>query len=58
MYCGLQVTIYKFITEDSIEEKMVEIQDKKKDLISGAFHMEAEDRRRQRINDIRNIFNI
>ena len=54
----MQVTIYKYITEDSIEEKMVEIQDKKKDLISGAFHMEAEDRRRQRINDIRNIFNI
>jgi len=53
-----EVTIYKYITKDSIEEKMLEIQKKKKDLISGAFHMPAEARRRQRIDDIRNIFGI
>jgi len=53
-----EVTIYKYITKDSIEEKMLEIQEKKKDLISGAFHMPAEARRRQRIDDIRNIFGI
>jgi len=52
------VTIYKFITTDSIEETMVEIQTKKKDLISGAFHMDTEERRRQRVVDIRNIFSI
>ena len=52
------VTIYKFITKDSIEETMVEIQTKKKDLISGAFHMDTEERRRQRVGDIRNIFSI
>jgi len=52
------VTIYKFITTDTIEEKMLEIQSKKKDLISGAFTMPADDRRQQRVNDIRNIFGI
>merc|ERR1719449_344573 len=40
-----EVKIYKYITKDSIEEQMVEIQEKKKDLISGAFHMPAEERR-------------
>jgi SNF2 family DNA or RNA helicase len=52
------VTIYKYISKDTIEEKMMEIQNKKKDLIAGAFHMDGEDRRRERIADIRNIFNI
>ena len=37
---------------------MMEIQAKKEELISGAFHMPDEERRRQRINDIMNIFNI
>merc|ERR1719285_1076357 len=47
------VFIYKFITQGgSIEESMVQMQEKKKDLINGAFHMPDEDRRRQRIDDI------
>ena len=37
---------------------MMAIQAKKEELISGAFHMPDEDRRRQRIDDILNIFNI
>jgi len=53
------VFIYKFITQGgSIEESMVQMQEKKKDLINGAFHMPDEDRRRQRIDDILNIFNL
>jgi SWI/SNF-related matrix-associated actin-dependent regulator of chromatin subfamily A3 len=52
------VTIYKFITKESIEEKMMAIQAKKEELISGAFHMPDDERRRQRINDVLNIFNI
>merc|ERR1719300_329980 len=52
------VFIYKYITKNSIEEKMLEIQAKKKDLINGAFTMQAEARRRERIDDIRNIFGI
>jgi len=53
-----EVMIYKYITKNSIEEKMMEIQEKKKDLISGAFHIPEEERRRQRVNDIREIFGI
>jgi len=52
------VYIYKYIVKDSIEEKMLEIQAKKKDLISGAFHMPEDDRRRQRVQDIMSIFGI
>ena len=53
-----QTFIYKFITKSSIEEKMVAIQNRKKELITGAFHIGAEEGRRQRIADIRNIFDI
>jgi len=52
------VNIYKFITKDSIEESMVEIQEKKKELITGAFHMQEEERRRERLADIRTIFGL
>ena len=41
-----------------MEEKMLQIQAKKEELISGAFHMPDEERRRQRVNDILTIFNI
>ena len=37
---------------------MIQIQNDKKNLISGAFHMPEEDRRMQRIDDIRTIFGI
>ena len=37
---------------------MVEIQDKKKELISGAFNTAPEEIRRQRIADIKNIFGL
>ena len=50
--------IYKFITKNSIEEKMVAIQNHKKQLITGAFHIGNEERRVQRIADIRNIFDL
>ena len=52
------VTIYKFITKESIEEKMVDIQDAKKDLIKRAFAVGTDARRRQRIADIKNIFDL
>jgi len=50
--------IVKFIHKDSIEERMMAIQEKKKDLISGAFQQTAAERRQQRIQDIRDIFGI
>lgn len=52
------VFIYKFVTKTSIEVKMMELQEKKEELINGAFIMPDEDRRRQRIQDILNIFSL
>jgi len=52
------VTIYKFITKDSIEEKMLDIQAKKEVLISGAFSLPPEERRKQRLEEIKDIFGI
>ena len=52
------VHIHKFITKDSIEEKMIEIQTVKKNLISGAFHQHPEECRKQRIEEISKIFGL
>lgn len=53
-----EVFIYKFITKQSVEEKMLDIQDKKQGLISGAFHVQQEEKRRRRVDDIINIFSL
>merc|ERR1712025_1482461 len=50
------VNIVKFIMRDSIESKMLDIQEKKKDLISGAFRRTDAQRRAQRVQDIRALF--
>ena len=42
----------------SIENKMLDIQEKKKHLISGAFRQTEHERRQQRIQDIRDIFGL
>jgi len=52
------VNIYKFITKDSIEESMMAIQEKKKELITGAFHMQEDERRKTRLADIKTIFGL
>ena len=43
---------------EELEEELVEIQNGKKDLITGAFHIGTAERRRQRIADLRNIFDL
>ena len=53
-----EVFIYKFITRQSVEEKMLDIQDKKQGLISGAFHVQQEEKRRRKVDDIINIFSL
>ena len=42
----------------SIEQRMLAIQDKKKDLISGAFRQTAGEMRERRIQDILSIFGL
>jgi len=52
------VEIHKFVMKDSIEQRMLAILDKKKDLISGAFRQTAGEMRERRINDILSIFGL
>ena len=47
-----------FFTFDSIEKKMLDIQEKKKHLISGAFRQTEQQRRQGRIQDIRGMFGL
>ena len=47
-----------FLQFFSIENKMLDIQEKKKHLISGAFRQTEAERRNQRIQDIRDIFGL
>ena len=52
------VEIIRFIMRDSIENKMLDIQEKKKTMISGAFRQTDQERRQNRIQEIRNIFDL
>ncbi|XP_078613180.1 helicase-like transcription factor isoform X2 [Branchiostoma floridae x Branchiostoma japonicum] len=55
-----EVIITKFIMKDSVEERMLEMQDKKRKLMEGAFSKKesSEQRRQARINDIKTLMNI
>ena len=50
--------IMKWYIIFSIEQRMLEIQAKKKDLISGAFRQTTGEMRQQRIQDILSIFGL
>ncbi|CAL1540850.1 unnamed protein product [Lymnaea stagnalis] len=54
------VIITKFVIEDSIEERMLELQDKKRQLINGVLDkkLSADQRRDIRINEIRTLLNL
>ncbi|XP_078694634.1 helicase-like transcription factor isoform X1 [Branchiostoma floridae x Branchiostoma belcheri] len=55
-----EVIITKFIMKDSVEERMLELQDKKRKLMEGAFSKKesSEQRRQARINDIKTLMSI
>ncbi|KAK6186271.1 hypothetical protein SNE40_008341 [Patella caerulea] len=54
------VVITKFIVQDSVEEKMLELQDRKRELMQGAFSKKqsADERRANRVQDIRNLLDL
>ncbi|XP_022080105.1 helicase-like transcription factor [Acanthaster planci] len=54
------VVIIKFIVKDSIEERMLELQDKKRKLIARAFSkkLTTEERQQARINDIKTLMDL
>ena len=49
----------QFLVEDSIEERMMDLQERKRELMQGAFGKKqtAEQRRAQRITDIKTLIN-
>ena len=48
---------FQFIVKDSVEERMLEMQERKRKLMTGAFAKpKAEEARKQRINDVVNLF--
>ncbi|KAH3853552.1 hypothetical protein DPMN_096079, partial [Dreissena polymorpha] len=54
------VVITKYIVEDSVEERMLQLQEKKLHLMQGAFGQKqsAEERRQKRILDIKSLLNL
>lgn len=51
------VYIYRFLVTNSVEEKMLEIQMRKQNLISGAFQSnQGPDQRRRRVEEVMDIF--
>ncbi|KAH9523505.1 hypothetical protein Btru_040176 [Bulinus truncatus] len=54
------VVITKFVIEDSVEKRMLELQEKKRQLINGVLDkkLSADQRRKIRIDEIKTLFNI
>ncbi|XP_071803107.1 helicase-like transcription factor [Asterias amurensis] len=54
------VVVTKFIVKNSIEERMLELQEKKRKLMASAFSnkMSADEKRQSRINDIQTLMNL
>ncbi len=52
--------LFQFIVEDSVEERMLELQEKKRKLMHGAFGQKqtAEEKRQTRINEIKTLMNL
>ncbi|KAL5004275.1 hypothetical protein ScPMuIL_017731 [Solemya velum] len=54
------VVITKFVVEDSVEQRMLELQEKKRKLMQGAFKkkISAEEKRNNRITDLKTLIDI
>lgn len=52
----LDVKIYKMISINSVEERMLEVQDRKKELRNKLFAREKEEIKKQNLEDFKNIF--
>jgi len=52
------VRAYKFITENSVEEKMMEIQKRKKELLNMLFNCDKEEIKRRNLEDLKEIFEV
>lgn len=50
------VKAYKFITVDSVEERMVEIQKRKQNLVNSLFNADKEEIKKRNLEDLKGIF--
>ncbi|CAI4219011.1 unnamed protein product [Parascedosporium putredinis] len=50
-----EVKVYRFIVQDSVEERMLKVQDRKKFIASSLGMMSDEEKRHQRIEDIKDL---
>ena len=50
-----EVKVIRFVVEESIEERMLKIQDRKKFLASSLGMMSEDEKRMQRLDDIREL---
>lgn len=58
---GLSYFIFQYIVTNSVEERMLTLQDQKRELMGQAFGLEAqsqEDRRRARVRDIKHLIGL
>jgi len=53
-----EVKVYKFVVKNTVEEKMLELQDKKRDMMKRTFgpKQSSKDRQKMRIEDVQTLF--
>jgi len=53
-------TLFQYVVTDSVEERMLELQERKRKLMAGAFDKRpnAEERRTNRIQEIRTLLDL
>ena len=51
-----EVTVLRFVMQGSIEERILELQEKKKHLATAAMSKATDQRRQERIDDLRMLF--
>lgn len=54
------ISVFQFVVEDSVEERMMALQDQKRKLMQGAFGQKqtADDKRTNRIRDIKTLMDL
>lgn len=56
----MSLSVFQFVVEDSVEERMMALQDQKRKLMQGAFGQKqtADDKRTNRIRDIKTLMDL
>lgn len=56
----MSLSVFQFVVEDSVEERMMALQDQKRKLMQGAFGQKqtVDDKRTNRIRDIKTLMDL